>query len=433
MSINVIEKMNQNRMMLKLIMGISLMVFIWTLLPCLFSYNSAVIIVLFIGISLMLMQMDSSLSKSQQRKILMKYLSCGFLSLFLWLIGKRELHSFVQFGANSIIIWYPVAFAYYLIYKKPDKHMVKIFMCILLLIIICTGLTTLIGLQTYPKASRLLAGGRHLPEMIAMLRSRNIGGYSYIYMISLIFPVLLGISCTSLPNGKIEKILSIISVVTFPFIILYSQYMIALYMMLYSLAVLFVLLLIFMVIRRSNKATKKRTVILCIIPIIAVLFVLFLTPINNGIRMVTDKMHLKYLDERAASMLKVEDEDYVYEGGNPLDFRIKAYSRVVKSFLYSPVFGSLTDTRVKLSHHSDIIDGLLGGGVLGAIIFILTLHYALSELIQGLKIPEKLQGNIILMGVLFIGLGVINTVFLSREIILMVIMCPTALSLGFTQ
>lgn len=431
MSINVIEKMNQNRMMLKLIISISLMVFIWTLLPCLFSYNSAVIIVLFIGISLVLMQMDSSLSTSQQRKILMRYLSCGFLSLFLWLIGKRELHSFAQYSANSIIIWYPVAFAYYLIYKKPDKHVLKIFMCILLLIIICTGITTFIGLQIYPKASRLLAGGRHLPEMIAMLRSRNIGGYSYIYMICLIFPVLLGMSCISIPNGKIEKTLSIICVLIFPFIILYSQYMIALYMMLYSLAVLLVSFLLFMVIRRYNKAIKKRIVILCIIPVIAVMFVLFLTPINNGIRMVADITGLKYLDERAASML--EDDDFMYEGGNPLDFRIKAYSRVIKSFLYSPFFGSLTDTRVKLSHHSDIIDGLLGGGVLGAIIFILTLHYALSELIQGLKIPEKLQGNIILMGVLFIGLGVINTVFLSREIILMVIMCPTALSLGFAQ
>lgn len=442
MGIKILAKNKEKDAVYQAIMSMSLIVFIWSLLPILFSYESAGVIILLIGISFTLMMFDSSLTVFQRRDIVFKYLLCGFLSLYLWLIGKKELHSFIKYHANSIIIWYPVAFAYYLAYKKHEKNVLRIIIHIMLVAVICTGVTTFIGLKKYPMASRWLAGG-HAAGMLALLRSQNIGGYSYIYMISLMFPVLLGTVFVPQKNARTTKVLSVVCTIIIPPVVLYSQYMIALYMVLYSMTVLLMAHFISFVIKVKKKKVLKKTVVFCIMPIIALLFIYFRAPINDGIGRFAHSLGLKSLTERAATIVEKDDrfidkegtwlEDVSYEGGDPLVFRIKPYLKVINSITHSPLFGGLTDSRVKLSQHSDIIDGLFGGGIFGAIFFVFALFHIVSGFIKQLQIPARLQGNVLLMGCLLLGLGILNTVFLSREIILMVTLFPVALSLVFGE
>jgi len=73
--------------------------------------------------------------------------------------------------------------------------------------------TTLVGLDKYPMASRLLATANISMDQRELLTSLNIGGYAFGYSLVFLIPVLVFVSKNSLPLKKVFSILLIFMIV----------------------------------------------------------------------------------------------------------------------------------------------------------------------------------------------------------------------------
>lgn len=430
----------------KMIIGLSLLVFIWILMPCMFSHQTAVPIVLIIGAVLILMYMDNQLTAQHRKEIVFRYLFCGIMSLYLWLIGRSDSYSsiieYVGYVANNIIIWFPVAFSYYILYRKPDNFLLKIILFVLIFFSVITGITSFIGLQKIPMAARWLAGA-HTSAMLNRLRSMNIGGYSYIYAMGILFPIALGFLLCSNNSTLWNRIISLIAVLLLPIVIFFSQYMTALYMVIYTLLAVG----IFVIADAVNRITRGKPIpnkaMLIVLPLAVILFVAIRMPLHYVIRNVSHSLGLTSLEARAQGVIMtsttveyrdeiwktLSQEDGIFDEdfnarGDAIVARSKMYSQLINTVPYSPLFGRLTDSRVRISNHSEFLDGLLGGGIFGALCYLLLLYFIFGGLVKQVLAPTKLYGSVLLMGCLLVGLGAVNPLTKSREIILMCTVLP---------
>lgn len=437
----------------KIIIGLSSLVFTWILTPSLFSYQTAMPIVFIIVLVMVLICLNKELSVQERRDIIFRYFCCGLVSLFFWMIERRDSFSFVAYAANNLIIWFPIAFSFYLIYRQPKVAWLKMILSILLFFSILTGITTLIGLQQFPMASRWLAGA-HTPEMIATLRSMNIGGYSYIYAMGLMFPLAIGLFLYS-NQGMMIRFLSLIALLLLPIVIFYSQYMIALYMVIFSVLAIIIFALADGLKRIVHRKTLHRNAMIIVLPLAALLFFVVRVPVHFAIRDVALKYGLKSLESRANSVLlssttaefqdeiwkTLNQEDGLFDEdfnaqGDAMVARSQVYSQLINTVSHSPFFGRLTDKSVRISNHSEFLDGLLGGGIFGGIFYLSMLYLIFSKLIwKVLATPTKLYGSAMLMGCLLVGLGAVNTLTKSREILLMCSVFPvvSTMFLGYAS
>ena len=188
------------------------------------------------------------------------------------------------------------------------------------------------------------------------------------------FPVALGFVLSSKNDRSIGRALGVLAVFLLPIVIFFSQYMIALYMVIYT-ALVTCAFLWFGGMKRVQKRARSRwkTMLLALV-IALVLFALIWVPLHYAIRNVARTLGLKSLHARAESVLlshtneefrdtiwkTLSQEDGLFdddfnEQGDAMLARSQMYSMMLNSISLSPFLGRLSDNRVIISNHSEFL------------------------------------------------------------------------------
>ena len=218
-----------------------LLLICWSLTPKLYwsissKYAAGLMIVSFIGILL-----STNVSIKDIMRYAVSYLAAILLTLYVWYFVRRSYYSPFLYVANGIVVWYPVVFSRHLIQMKDDRFN-KVVLTTVVLCLLITGITTIIGQLEYLMASRLLAGGGDINDL-EFFSKMNIGGYSYIYAAVLSIPYLIFLISPQQRKKNIAlSILSFLTLIVIVGAIYLSQYYIALVLMLAVLLVTFIAL-----------------------------------------------------------------------------------------------------------------------------------------------------------------------------------------------
>lgn len=134
-----------------------------------------------------------------------------------------------------------------------------------------------------------------------------------------------------------------------------------------------------------------------------------------------DRMTLNNLTtETANADIVVSDETNT---STPLSSRMSFYKRPFQTFMKSPITGNLFGKHISLTEHSEFADALLGGGLIGAALVIALLYSIFHSLFRGV-LTSVTQPYLVLMILMILGLGTLNTLTYSREIFLLFVLAP---------
>ncbi|MBO7525800.1 MAG: hypothetical protein J6T42_03265 [Clostridia bacterium] len=85
----------------------------------------------------------------------------------------------------------PIVLGLYIL-KRCDHAIIRFFSLVLILTIIVTMITTYIGIGTYPNSARYLATVANANDSLFIkYNMANIGGFEFIYTISLLYPIAI--------------------------------------------------------------------------------------------------------------------------------------------------------------------------------------------------------------------------------------------------
>ena len=262
--------------------------------------------------------------------------------------------SFILWGYSSLLDFAPIIIGYFII-TRMDYKKIKYFSVLILLSLIVTSITTIIGLQIYPDASRYLATVADANETKNILYNfMNIGGYQFVYSLVLIYPVII----YGYKRKKIHLFFLIIFAGLTLFVILYSGYTIAL--LLFLISTIFIFL-------RKNLSSRN---VLIIIIFALILLAIFYRYISDFFNFLADIIDNKNIEERLRALaggregLEASDDN-----------RLDLYLLSITTFLKNPLFGAMfnSDYYHYIGGHSFILDMLGLYGLFG--LFLLVFMY----------------------------------------------------------
>jgi len=275
----------------------------------------------------------------------------GFLILILgilsyWVIYRDN--SITNYFINFFIAFIPCICA---IQLGRTVNNADFFLGYLRTVVIFTGITcitTILGLQVYPMASRELASGTAIYDTTRYLKA-NIGGYEFIYALILLIPVLVWMITHS---DRLWAAISVIVLVLDVLCIYESQYTIAL-----VCTVIVFLTLLF----QFNKSIGYAAI---------TVFGLFLllngfSGLSKMFYWASDVVGQEYVSDR---LLQVSQ---LFSGNNihtyTTEARINHYRNQINAFLASPGLGHnlIVFDSTKISGHSFLLDVLGGAGIIG--------------------------------------------------------------------
>lgn len=263
--------------------------------------------------------------------------------LLVYLITRPSL---IDLGYNILLDFSPIILGLY-ITKRLDYSSKKYFSIIIIVAIAITLLTSYIGLQQYPDASRYLATVADASESRNVkYNMMNIGGYEFVYTTVLLYPLLI----YAYKQGKIKFFWTIVIAIIELVFIIQTSYTTALILWMLSTMFFF-----------FNKDFKSKNLIY--VGIIAVLLFFVLWDLfSSWIDLLADNIASKDISERlhalAGGQIGLENSE---------DNRLELYLRSINTFLAHPIIGSLTSGG---GGHSSILDTLARYGLMGAVIFI---------------------------------------------------------------
>lgn len=243
--------------------------------------------------------------------------------------------------------WIVLKYALY----KNDKNARRLWF-VLIAFFIMTAITTIIGNNKYPGASRLLATpiSQIGADVYNKYVSSNIGGFTFIYGLVLVMPILIYLA----KKKRINPILSIVMFAIMGFAVIASEYTTALILFLMNIFLFF-----------FRKLTKRKIVILVLI---CILFVaigsVLLASLFDGIADLlpgdTVSLRLEYL----ASTLRGEDV-LDHEGDSN---RAELYKKALMEIRESNLLGTWGKTTG--SGHSLILDAIVRYGIIGILLLV---------------------------------------------------------------
>lgn len=251
--------------------------------------------------------------------------------------------SILLWGYQFLLFLLPVAVGYYILKQRSSETVgyAKV-ICIAFGI---TIVTTIIGLIQFPFASRVLATIQSSQDSSAVIYNwHNIGGYEFIYMTVLLYPIAI----LAYKRRRIKAItMAIIAVSIFAMIVL-SEYTTALLMFLLSTVLLFL--------KRDLKG--KGILIFAIIGIVAVF--LMNDSVSDFLSWLAGKLNSETMAERLNSLAG---------GANGLESsesnRIELYGRSISTFFSHPFLGTMLSGGGGIGGHSQIFDTFAQFGIIG--------------------------------------------------------------------
>jgi len=230
------------------------------------------------------------------------------------------------------------------------------------MVLVCyviTGVTTLVGNINYPEASRILATLSSTDAEYALYMLNNIGGFSFVYELVLMTPLLVYM----IRNKRINVLIGSSMLVLFAFVIINAGYTTALILYIVSLLTFFV-----------GKLSHKKTIGL--FALFASLAFFASSTIANLFLSLSKQVSNEIFSQRfeyIAYALTGEGSKDVTEHGD----RMSLYQKSIDSFVESKGFG-LWKTG-ETSGHSFVLDTMAIYGFVGiiAVIIIYVMIYKL--------------------------------------------------------
>ena len=271
-----------------------------------------------------------------------RYVTLGNVSgMFVYIYGELQIYLY-----GIIAVWYIVK-------NKPERA--KFVFNFMLICYAVTGITTYIGCINYPQASRIMATLSTTDSLHQLYTRSNIGGFSFIYELVLILPLIIYM----IKNKRINKILGAMFVVLIGLVIIQSEYATAL--------ILFVLSLILFLI---PKLTGKKIIFFIVVALAIIL--LLRTFIANMFESLTNIVESETISERFKYISDLLSGNSVDDAeGN----RMELYAKSFNAFWDSGMMGIWNNGLT--GGHSFILDTLGIYGIFGmyAIIAVYTAMY----------------------------------------------------------
>lgn len=272
--------------------------------------------------------------------ILLPFILYNLLTFF----NRSE--SVVLWGYSILLNMAPIILGYFIIYHK--KWDVSYYRNIILIAFTITIITTCVGLIRYPYAARVLATIESASDANAVLYTwKNIGGYEFVYMVALLYPLLI----LAYKRKKIGLLPTIIGVIGIFAMVILSEYTTAFLLLLISS-------LLFLV---KRNLTKKDIWIFLLFSIVCMVV------LDDAL-----SDFLQWIGSLTGSETMMERLDSLAGGQTGLEQsesnRIFLYEQSIQSFFSNPLFGTLLKGGGGVGGHSFVLDTIGVYGILGGVL-----------------------------------------------------------------
>lgn len=301
----------------------------------------------------------------------------------------------IGFNYSIFVSFFPVLYAVSGNLAIIDRNK---FLSFVYVVAFVTAITTIIGTFTYESPCRELATPDNI-EIDRLYKSRNIGGYGFIYFLVLLNSIVL--------KDLIQKksIKSVVLFVTFGFCIVRSEYTTALLLFIVSIGIVAV---------SFSKRFFVRIVIL----------VFFLASLS-GIQGLLDSAS-SYFSDSSYMMSKrfemMSDYSEYGDADGDLGIRMVLYYQSIGAFLHNPLGGRLLSfSQTPLGGHSEILDFIGNSGLLGLFALIALISYLSNKTpITRINLKDPYIRSLFIVAII---LATINT-FLTPELYYAILIIP---------
>lgn len=334
-------------------------------------------------------------------------LTVAFIYNTLYYFQIAHVHStFAGFIAKSILIWFFVIYGYYYA-KYGNANTARKFINVVVFCSIFTCCTTIMALQNYPEAVRVLgnaAGAADVSDDV--LYSYNVASWSLLYGFTFLLPFV--IECFK----KTRKFKFFICIIALILCIVLSQI---------TFAVLFTLLFVLMS-TLTNISFKKIIIATGIFFIVCLIFRSQIGDLLLGLSFFLDGSVIQKLSDRSNEL---------YMSLVLLDFQGDALGRMVLymtsllTFLDEPFWGTPLETMgfTHIGMHSQVLDSLAGIGLVGCMPIAALVVYVYYDIKK--CILENSVVNIFKISfLLYIILAILNPIWYAPEITLFIFFMP---------
>lgn len=319
------------------------------------------------------------------------------LNLLIWFGEYQFVSSFSFFDkfAMMCLFWIIVAIGVVLCVRKKWDLIIRLKRLILNLFIV-TSMTTILGSFIFEEASRALASGDQLGN--ATYQLWNIGGYGFIYALSLAIPWIM-----YLYNKKKEK-KYIIILILFCFCMIRASY---------ATAILLMIFLFVMSCLMNSLRTQRGSVFAFIIFTFLLIIVYFLISNLNFweflLRLTAGNRTLQFRVQNMRDLILYQNM------AGDISMRGDLYSYSWNSFLHNPILGNVfSSENLPLGYHSEFIDLLGGCGIVGLSMLIVLVAFISKSISKVYKNATITRYYVLAMVGLTI-FGFVNTILGSIE------------------
>ena len=374
-------------------------ILLYTIMPIVARFTSAYLttyfyMVLVVVLVILIIALDRPENLNEYLTFLLPFIVYGILTRF---VSSEDL---IMWGYQLLILWLPVILGYY--FMQDSTRVVPSYSKIIIFAIVITMITTTIGCIQNPSASRELAKAAANDDYAIRYSWSNIGGYGFVYIMVLLYPVLI----LSYKTNRIKLFPTILITIIILMTVVYTEYTTALLLFMFSSLLFFT---------KRNLSAKG----IIIVSVAVVLFLLFFTSaITAFFQWLADVIGSEEvalrLNSLAGGVEGLEASD---------DPRLKLYTLSLTRFVEHPFLGTAfadySSYKVN-GGHSFLLDSLAQYGILGGIV----LFFMYKRIFTRFFLPFKDKpgfGYIIWTFIQTIILSLVNTgIFLE----VLCLFCP---------
>lgn len=312
------------------------------------------------------------------------------LDIFIKTSGYSIYIVFQQLSGVIQSLILPLLCIYIIKFRKNKLGKLLFFTYFVIILITC--ITSYIGYKIFPDASRELAFyDRIESDLLYAYLNANIGGFSFIYSITILSVLLIYTTKNYTLRKGIVGIISVTSLLITGLVIYKSQYTTAIIIYILSLILLLV----------NHKFGIKHMVILTIFGL------LFVGVFNNSISV--GLMKISEMVESASVSQRFYDLSQYIIGGHTsinsdLDARSYLYMKSINTFINKPL-GSWNNN--DNGGHSFIFDSAARYGIWGIILLMIMIIKLYKLYIRPLK-NNTIYGYALIMYIIFMILAILN-------------------------
>lgn len=301
-------------------------------------FYMAVVVVLVILLSVS----NRSVSSEKNGFLWLPFILYGLLTVFY----THE--DILMWGYQTLLFLLPVIIGYY--FTNDNLRIKPIFSKFIILCVIVTMITTIIGCIRNPSAARVLATVSSQDSESYLYDMQNIGGYSFVYIVVLLYPILIlsyKLKRIKLPTAILLAILVLLTIV-------YTEYTTALLLFAITSILFFT----------KSTLSSRGAVIIAIFTLLFLLFFSdfiaeFLRWLGNTVGSEAISMRLNALAGGRSGLEHSEDN------------RLELYQMSINHFLNHPIFGTLFESYKVNGGHSFVLDNLASFGLFGGVLMFL--------------------------------------------------------------